>query len=73
MNVSKNTYTPRVVNLQHNNILDRLAGLGLVVQLNPLSAARVDVLPLRVMLKISKLRNSFFAPLLTASWVAYLY
>ena len=41
--------------------------------LNPLSAAGVDALPLRVVFKNSKLRNSFFALRLTASWVAYLY
>ena len=41
--------------------------------INPLSAAGVDALPLRVVFKNSKLRNSFFALRLTASWVAYLY
>ena len=41
--------------------------------LNPLSSAGVDALPLRVVFKNSTLRNSFFAPLLTANWVPYLY
>ena len=67
----------RAISGCHSNEVQAHKSMKLLVLMhftfNPLSAAGVDALPLRVVFKNSKLRNSFFAPLLTASWVPYLY